>query len=180
MALYIGLNTYFALECPRTVFWGTTGERLVQCPRSPEHQLQYQFPPNAKYCPECATPLCVKETEHATPAFAAFAEELGVTPKAAFDELVAYNGGWEWAPDSGAKFSLTIKWHTIEPFLGERQKMHGLGFKLANESYFNPDGQQLSYTLTELAPYHIALMEVAKKFEIQADPRFYVQVETNS
>lgn len=176
MSLYIGLNTYFALECPKTVFWAPTGERLASCPKSQEHQ----FPPNSKFCPECATPLCAKDIEEPTPVLVRFAEELGVTPKSAFEELVRYDGGWEWTPDSGAKFSLTIKWHPIEPFLGEKLRMHGLGFKLAQESYFNPVGQPLSYTLAELAPYHIALMEVAKKFEIQADPRFYVQVEASS
>lgn len=172
MTLY--LNAYFALEAPRTIFWSPTEERSAVCSKNRDHPL----PAKAKFCSECATPIQLEAAEQASPVLAAFAAELGVIPEVAFAELVDPDGGWFWTADNGTQFALTIRWLSIERMAGQ-EPVKGLGFKIGRELYLEREAKQLAYSLTDLAPYHIALLEVAKKFGITTEPRLWLQVEAS-
>lgn len=172
MTLY--LNTYFALETPRSTFWSTAAATVAVCSNNRDHTL----PERARFCPECSAPILHEAAEEATPVMRGFAAELGVTPAVAFAELVDPECGWFWTSDKGTPVSLTIRWYSIERIKGE-DPIKGLGFQLGQELYLERGVKQLTYSLTDLAPYHIALLEVAQKFKISGEPRLWLQMEAS-
>lgn len=176
MSLTLYVNTYFAIEAPRSTFWTPTGALLEVCSKNRDHAL----PGNARFCPECASPVSQEAAEEAAPTLRGFADELGVTPEVAFGELLDPEGGWFWNSDKGVQISLTIHWHSIERFSRESPEIKGLGFQLGRELYLEREANQLTYSLTDLAPYHIALLEVAQKFMLPGEPRLWIQVEAST
>ena len=169
------LNTYFAIEAPRSTFWSPTEETLTLCGDESTHVL----PTKAKFCPECGAQVVSKPVEEPAPALRAFADELGVPPELAFSELIDPDGGWEWTADNGLQVPLTIRWHSIDGFHRVLPRVKGLGFQLGRVLYLDHSNKQLTYSITELAPYHIALLEVAQKFNISGEPRLWLQVEVS-
>jgi hypothetical protein len=180
MGITIALSNFYAVECPRTVFWENTGETRAFCSGPYNYRTDHVISTPSKFCPECGAKIKTEAVERPTQVLLEFADHSRWDPREAFKALEEEDGGCTWAAGDEANTMLKLGWFSIDPFksgYSEYPATMGLGFVLGWDIFGSSRRRsKFDYTLAELAIYHTALLDVKKLFSLPAEPKIYSQV----
>ena len=166
------INVYLAVEAPISTFFVDTGKEKIVCSGDGQHEVRE----TANFCEHCGSPIKRVPIKEPAPALKAFCDKEGVTPVQAFFHLE--EEGWEWSDVEG-ETSYTLRWLEVQLRSCSKEKIRALGFCLETIDAIPSQDKRnvVSYSLDDF-PFKLkeALREVAESFELEAEPKLYLQV----